>query len=137
MEHTQAMQIGELAQTLGLNPKTLRYYEQIGVLPQPQRNANGYRLYTPQDADHLRFILKSKTIGFTLEGIREIVTLQRSGEQPCAHVEALIEEKVADIDAQLRALMDVRAELVALQSEAQHSKTVQGCICAIIEQHGA
>ena len=135
VQTNEQMQIGELAQALRLNPKTLRYYEQIGVLPQPQRSANGYRLYTAQDAEHLRFILKAKAIGFTLEEIREIVLLQRNGEPPCGHVEVLIEEKIAAIDAQLRALTDVRAELIAVHNEANHSKTVQACICGIIEQH--
>ena len=136
MEHTREIKIGELAQVLGLNPKTLRYYEQIGLLSQAQRSANGYRLYTPHDVEHLRFILKAKAIGFTLEEIREIVVLQRNGEQPCGHVETLIEEKVAAIDAQLRALTDVRAELVALHNEAKQPKKAQACVCGIIEQHG-
>ncbi len=107
MEHTQTMQIGELAQALELNPKTVRYYEQIGLLPQPQRSESGYRLYTHHAIEHLRFILKAKAIGFTLEEICEIVLLQRNGEQPCSHVETLIEEKVAAIDAQLSGGMSV------------------------------
>ncbi len=135
MEQTREMQIGELAGSLRLNPKTLRYYEQIGLLPQPQRSANGYRLYTAQDYAHVRFILKAKAIGFTLAEIREIVVLQHSGVQPCRHVETLIEEKVAAIDARLRVLADVRAELAALHNEAHHSKTAPACICGIIEQH--
>ncbi len=106
------------------------------MLPQPHRSANGYRLYTPLDAEHLRFILKAKAIGFTLDEIREIVVVQRRGEQPCGHVETLIEGKVAAIDAQLRALRDVRAEFVALHNEANQSKTAPACICGIIEQHG-
>ncbi len=137
MEQTNAqMQIGELAQVVELNPKTIRYYEEIGVLPAAQRSSNGYRLYTQHDVEHLRFILKAKAIGFTLEEIREIVALQRKGERPCDHVETLIEEKVAAIDAQLCALTDVRAELVALHKEAKQTKTARACICGIIEQHG-
>ena len=129
------LQIGELAQALGLNPKTIRYYEEIGLLPLPQRSASGYRLYSSHDAEQLRFILKAKAIGFTLDEIRDVVTLQRSGKQPCCHVETLLEEKVAAIDAQLQALAEVREELVALHKEAACSKTAPALICGIIEQH--
>ena len=63
------MRIGQLANEVGLNPKTLRYYEQIGLLPAPQRSPSGYRLYTAADRERLDFIAKAKAIGLTLEEI--------------------------------------------------------------------
>ncbi len=63
MEQTRALQIDELAQALGLNPKTIRYYEEISLLSPPHRSAKGYRLYTAHDAIYLRFLLKAKTLG--------------------------------------------------------------------------
>ncbi len=132
---TQQMRIGELAEALQLNPKTIRYYEEIGLLPEARRGANGYRWYTHHDAEQLRFILKAKAIGFKLEEIREIVMLQRGGEQPCDHVETLIKDKLAAVDGQLRALTDVRQQLAALRAAAKHTKIRRGCICGIIETH--
>jgi DNA-binding transcriptional MerR regulator len=132
---TEDMRIGELAEAVRLNPKTIRYYEEIGLLPQARRGANGYRWYTHHDVEQLRFVLKAKTIGFKLEEIREIVRLQRGGEQPCDHVETLIKNKLAAVDGQLRALTDVRQQLAALRAVAKRTKNRRGCICGIIETH--
>ena len=122
MEHdvrNQAqVRIGELATELGLNPKTIRYYEEIGLLPTPQRTPAGYRLYSAADRERLQFIGKAKAIGLTLEEIREILMLRRDGERPCAHVLGLLDQKLATVDAQLRTLTDFRQDLVALRQAA-------------------
>jgi DNA-binding transcriptional MerR regulator len=129
------MQIGQLATLVGLNPKTLRYYEQIGLLPPPQRSPSGYRLYTAADQERLDFIAKAKAIGLTLEEIRDILTLKGNGQPPCAHVRRLLEEKLAVIEAQLRALADVRQELMALRTSATRTMLADARVCGIIEQH--
>lgn len=127
--------IGELANDFGINPKTIRYYEEIGLLPKPSRSASGYRLYSTADRERLRFILKAKDIGLTLEEIGEIVTLRLDGEQPCAHVSVLLDRKLAAVDAQLRALSEFRDELVLLREEAASGTTGDARFCWIIEQH--
>jgi DNA-binding transcriptional MerR regulator len=88
MENTTGRQlkIGELATVLGLNPKTIRYYEDIGLLPKPQRTVSGYRLYEAADVERLSFIGKAKAIGLTLEEIREISDARPDGQRPCEHV---------------------------------------------------
>ncbi len=129
------VRIGELATELGLNPKTIRYYEEIGLLPAPQRTPAGYRLYTAADRERLQFIGKAKAIGLTLEEIREILTLRRDGERPCAHVLALLDQKLATVDAQLRTLTDFRQDLVALREEAAETMSGDACVCGIIELH--
>ncbi|MDP8900894.1 MAG: heavy metal-responsive transcriptional regulator [Actinomycetota bacterium] len=100
--------IGELAGELGLNPKTIRYYEAIGLLPAPARTATGYRLYGTADRERLRFIGKAKAIGLTLAEIGEVLTLRDDGTCPCPHVLGLLDRKLAAVDAQLRLLSDVR-----------------------------
>ena len=108
------MRTGEFATQEGINPKTIRYYEEVGVLPAPQRSPSGYRLYTVEDRERLLFIVKAKAIGLTLEEIREIIVLRGQGQQPCNHVLMRIEEKLTAIDDQLRALSDMRQELLTL-----------------------
>jgi DNA-binding transcriptional MerR regulator len=79
------MRIGELAAALDLNPKTIRYYEDIGLLPQPKRSAAGYRLYDDADHERLRFILKAKAVGLSLEEISRILAICDQGQPPCKH----------------------------------------------------
>jgi len=89
--------IGEVAAAVGLNPKTLRYYEEIGLLPPPPRTATGYRLYDEEAAERLRFILQARAVGLTLEEISEIMRLRGDGQEPCAHVLALLDRKLMAI----------------------------------------
>jgi MerR family transcriptional regulator, Zn(II)-responsive regulator of zntA len=129
------LRIGELASELGLNPKTLRYYEEIRLLPAPRRTSSGYRVYDASDRQRLCFIAKAKAIGLTLEEIREILALRDRGESPCEHVLALLDRKLAKVDQQLRALVDFRQELIVLREEAAETMRADACVCGIIEQH--
>src|SRR5262249_36777979 len=124
--------IGELAAEFGLNPKTLRYYEQIGLLPAPRRTRAGYRLYVA-DRERLGFILKARSIGLTLDEIVEILALQRQGQRPCGHVLTLLDRKGAAIDQQLRAREDVRRDPVTVRQEAADGIPADGAFCGIIE----
>jgi DNA-binding transcriptional MerR regulator len=130
------LHIGALASELGINTKTIRYYEELGLLPAPARTASGYRLYTPGDREQLEFIIKAKTTGLTLEEIGEILALWRQGREPCEHVAAMLDRKLDAIDRQLQALTDLRHELASLRDEAR-AKPAAGCVCGIIEQHAS
>jgi DNA-binding transcriptional MerR regulator len=130
-----SLRIGELAAELGLNPKTLRYYEAIGLLPQPRRNAAGYRLYGTAERERLRFIARAKALGFSLQEIAEILALRQAGTEPCAHVRELIDRKLAAVTAQLQLLEELRGELQLLHTEAQETSCSCTPICSIIELH--
>lgn len=129
------VRIGELASEFGLNPKTVRYYEQLGLLSAARRSRAGYRLYDSQDRDRLRFIIKAKAIGLTLKEIGEILELRRQGLRPCEHVVTLLDRKLSEIEGQIRALGDFREELLALRHEASNKSVGEACVCGIIEQH--
>lgn len=129
------LRIGELAAQLGMNPKTIRYYEECGLLPPPKRAANGYRIYDAADRERLEFIAKAKAIGFTLEEIAEILAIRRAGQQPCEHVLMLLDRKLAAVEEQLRKLVEVQRELTALRHEAAHTMTEDAVVCGIIEHH--
>lgn len=125
--------IGELADAVGLNAKTIRYYEALGLLSEPERTAAGYRLYDERDRERLEFILKAKRVGLTLEEIRDILSLRDTGQAPCEHVLELIGHKLATIDEQLHILGNLRIHLLHLKEAATETARREGAICGILE----
>lgn len=126
--------IGQLAGEMGLNPRTIRYYEALGLLPAPSRTAAGYRLYSEADRERLQFIARAKAVGLTLSEIGGILRLHGAGEPPCAHVSALLDRKIVAVDRQLHALSVFRRELVALRAAATEARTRPSRVCGILEQ---
>ena len=135
--NSSRIRIGELAAELGLNPKTIRYYEEIGLLPPARRADNGYRFYGDADRERLHFIGKAKAVGLTLEEIGEILGLRRDGEQPCEHVLMLLDRKLNAVKEQLRTLAEFQQDLLALREEASKTMRTDACVCGIIEQYAA
>jgi DNA-binding transcriptional MerR regulator len=129
------LRIGELAVELGINPKTIRYYEEIGLLPAPARSPAGYRLYSAADGERLRFIAKAKAIGFTLREIREILARRDDGMEPCPYVGQLLDQKLTAVETQLQLLAEMRAELLALKAETAVTACSSTPICGPIELH--
>ncbi len=126
------MRIGELAQRLGLNPKTIRYYESIGLLPQPERTASGYRTYEQSDEDLLIFIRTAQRLGITLDEVREILALRDRGERPCTYVRNVLRRQVAEIHQRITELERLRDELLALEALAD-SLPEEGAVCRLID----
>jgi MerR family transcriptional regulator, Zn(II)-responsive regulator of zntA len=129
------VRIGELAADVQLNPKTIRYYEEIGLLPAPRRTAAGYRQYSAADRERLRFIAKAKVLGFTLREIGELLALRDGGEEPCSYLGQLLDHKLAAIEVQLALLTELRAEFQALRMEMATTACSSTPICGIIELH--
>jgi DNA-binding transcriptional MerR regulator len=132
VEHTK-MSIGDLATELGLNPRTIRYYEAIGLLPQPPRSASGYRLYGDDDRERLEFIAKAKALGLTLQQIGVILAIRRSGKPPCRHVVDLFDEKLAAIEEQINSLRRLHQTILTLRSKSAAMTSCDGPICAIFD----
>ncbi|OJW05717.1 MAG: heavy metal-responsive transcriptional regulator [Chloroflexi bacterium 54-19] len=127
--------IGELAAQFDLNPKTIRFYEEIGLLPVPPRTEAGYRLYNLADLERLSFITKAKAVGFSLEEIAEILKLRQIGQRPCYHMLEILDRKIAAVDQQITALQEFRKDLGSLREEAGELSGVGGLVCGIIEHH--
>lgn len=127
------MLIGELADRLGVNPKTIRYYESIGVLPEPARTESGYRVYGPGDVDRLGFVKTAQRLGLALDEVREILALRERGEPPCGYVRSVLRRQVSDIDRQIAELERLRGQLVALDQRAQEVPESDAAICGLIE----
>lgn len=127
--------IGPLAAELGVNPKTIRYYGEIGLLAAPRRTPAGYRVYGLAERDRLRFILKAKGVGLKLDEIRAVLGIRGRGVQPCARVLELVDAKLAAVEDRLHALREYRQELLDLRREAERTRRAAACVCGIIEQH--
>lgn len=117
-----------------MNPRTIRYYETIGVLPRAARTESGYRLYTQDAVDRLEFILKAKTLGLTLEEVRRILSLHDEGVAPCEHTRDFVRRKVWEADEKIASLRALKKTLSkALKSRfRKHS----AAFCPIIEEAG-
>jgi Cu(I)-responsive transcriptional regulator len=105
---------GDLAQQCGVNPETIRYYERNQLLPQPPRSPAGYRLFTQQDAQRVRFIKRAQAVGFSLEEIRTLLGLKLDPDGTSGQVRVLAQDKVRAIDEKIRSLQAVRDTLVSL-----------------------
>jgi MerR family transcriptional regulator, copper efflux regulator len=127
------VRIGELADQVGVNPKTVRYYEDIGVLPAADRLASGYRDYTDEDVERLRFVRTAQRLGLSLSEISEILTLRERGERPCEYVLEVLDRQLADLDRRLAEMAELRQELVDLRDVADQLPSEPGCYCSLIE----
>lgn len=112
------MRIGELAKTTGTTPKTLRFYEDAGLLTPAGRTASGYRKFTPDAVDRLNFIRRGRAAGLTLAQIREVVELRDAGATPCRHVKDLLNSRLADLDRQIAELQVLRETVTQLHDDA-------------------
>jgi len=112
------MRIGELAEASSTTTKTLRFYEEAGLLPAPNRTASGYRDYDPDVVARLNFIRRSRTAGLSLAQIREVLDIRDSGSAPCQHVHELLEDRLAGLDRQIAELQALRRTVAQLRDAA-------------------
>ena len=91
---TASLQIGQVAQKTGLSVDAIRFYEKSGLLPRPARTQGGYRLYEEREVADLEFIQKAQQLGFSLNEIRELFSIQRHPHEVCVHVRDLIAQKL-------------------------------------------
>ncbi len=131
-----ALQIGQLAERVGVSAKTIRYYEQLGLLPEPVRSESGYRLYGADDEERLRFISTARRTGFTLGEVKEILALRDGGVAPCDYVREAIQRRLGEVDRQLSELRQLKRELGKLDAVARslprQPETAAG-FCHILE----
>jgi DNA-binding transcriptional MerR regulator len=112
-----AMRIGELAEATGTTAKTLRFYEDSGLL-RSDRAANGYREYGQGAVARLDFIRRGRAAGLTLAQVREVIDIRETGDAPCGHVHDLLSARLDDIDSQLADLQALRGTVAQLRDEA-------------------
>jgi MerR family transcriptional regulator, copper efflux regulator len=127
------MRIGAVAQEAGVPAKTIRFWEQEGLLASPERTPAGYRDYRPEVVERLTFIRHAQAGGLTLRQIRQVLDIGDSGDPPCEHVGRVVEERLAEVDARIAELAATRAHLQRLvrRAAAQDPTDCRG-YCSII-----
>ncbi|XAS69751.1 heavy metal-responsive transcriptional regulator [Micrococcaceae bacterium Sec5.7] len=112
------MRIGETAEASGVTAKTVRFYEDRGLLPPAGRASNGYREYGEETVGRLGFIRRARAAGLTLAQIQEILDLRDAGQAPCIHVRDLLALRLAELDTRIAELTALRATVADLHEVA-------------------
>ena len=113
------MRIGQLAERAGMTAKTLRFYEQAGLLPAPHRTPSGYRDYEEAALHRLRFIKAAQAAGLALAEITDVIAAREHTGPPCRHVAALLDEHAVDLDRRVAELTALRDEVQRLRDRAK------------------
>lgn len=129
------LSIGTLARRTGTNVQTIRYYEQIGLMPEPGRSEGGQRRYGTLELDRLAFIRHSRQLGFSLEAIRELLDLSDSPERSCVQVDAVAQKQLREVEARISRLEALRMELQRMISECRSDRVANCRILEVLRDH--
>ncbi|NJL84120.1 MAG: heavy metal-responsive transcriptional regulator [Chloroflexaceae bacterium] len=132
------LKIGDVAAHSGLSVKTIRYYDELGLLSAAvRRGRTGYRLFEPKIFNRLAFIKRAQSLGLSLEEIKEILAIRDGGELPCDRVKERLQEKLVAIAAQIAALEMLKSELQTLLAGWQEDpapEAAQRTICPNLQR---
>ncbi len=128
-----SMRIGELAERTGFSADTIRYYETIGVMPEPERTSGGQRLFGEPAVERLGFVHHAQTLGLALEEIAEILLLVDEGVEPCEHVEGRLRQRLEEVEQRIDELAALRRRLTTALRHAEQNRDEGACRCRIIE----
>jgi DNA-binding transcriptional MerR regulator len=103
--------VSKLAEEVGTSADALRYYERIGLLPEPARSPAGYRLYGTEAVERVRFIKRAQRVGLRLDDIRGLVEVRERGLCPCGGTRSLLEERLAELDQEMALLSSLRHDI--------------------------
>jgi len=131
------MQIGELAKRSAVTVQTVRFYERLRLLPEPQRKDSGYRVYSEPDLKRLLFVRQAKSLGFSLDEIREILRMRERGHCPCGDVISIAQRHLRTVEEQITQLSKFRDGLSQAVKQWKRSgkQTISAdAICVLIER---
>jgi DNA-binding transcriptional MerR regulator len=129
------VKIGEFAQRTGTTTKTLRFYEQAGLLPEPARTPAGYRDYDDSGVERLRFVKAAQSAGLSLAEIRDVIAAREDSGPPCAHVAALLAAHAVALDRRIAELSALREEVRRLYERAKYldpARCDEAAVCHVI-----
>lgn len=132
----QSTSIGEAAKESGVKVPTIRYYEQIGLLPAPSRTESNRRLFEAADLRRLAFIRHARELGFEIEAIRALLTLQDDPGQPCATADSIAKARLVEVRQRIRSLTALEAELEVMVEGCRHGRVEECQVIEILADHG-
>jgi len=131
------LSIGTLAKRTGTKVQTIRYYEQIGLLPEPERSEGGQRRYGDADQDRLAFVRHARQLGFALDAIRELLELSDNPGRSCADVDRIAQRQLKEVEIRIARLESLRMELKRMLRECR-SDTIADCrVLEVLRDHAA
>ena len=130
----QTLTIGRLARQAGVNLETVRYYERVGIMPAPDRTEGGHRSYATEHAERLKFIRRSRELGFGIETIRRLISVGEAETQACCEVRDMAKDQIASIDAKISDLTRLRQVLQRAVVDCGDGTEVR---CPVIRQLGS
>jgi Cd(II)/Pb(II)-responsive transcriptional regulator len=126
-ERKDLIKIGELANMVGVQVVTIRYYEKEGLLAKPQRSPNGYRTYRRGDVERLRFVRHCREHGMAIEDIKTLLKLREAPERDCMEVNTLVDDHIKKLEEQLASLQALKGRLVELRGKCPHGGAISNC----------
>ena len=124
---TKPLMIGDLGRRTGTKVNTIRFYEEVGLLPTPARTASGRRTYGEDDLRRLAFIRHARSLGFGTAMIRSLLDLAAQPERECGEARAIAVHHLAEVDSRIRRLKTLRAELDRMVSECEGQQRIAEC----------
>lgn len=127
--------IGTLARRTGTKVQTIRYYEQIGLMPEPGRTEGGQRRYGDAELDRLAFIRHSRQLGFPLEAIRELLDLSDHPDRDCGAADSIARRRLREVDTRIARLEALRRELQRMISECRGGTASDCRVLEVLRDH--
>ncbi|WDR02158.1 helix-turn-helix domain-containing protein [Devosia algicola] len=128
--------IGEVARHTGVKVPTIRYYEQIGLLPRPTRTANNRRVYDLNDLNRLTFIRHARELGFDVDAIRTLLALQDQPQRSCQQADSIAKARLIDVEQRIASLGALKAELERMVLGCSHGRVEDCRVIEILADHG-
>jgi Cu(I)-responsive transcriptional regulator len=135
IEVAAMLTIGTLARKTGTKVQTIRYYEQIGLLPEPGRSAGGQRRYLPKDQDRLAFVRHARQLGFSLDAIRELLDLADNPHQSCAGADSIAQRQLKQVEQRLDRLKALQQELKRMIGECSGDRVADCRVLEVLRDH--
>jgi Cu(I)-responsive transcriptional regulator len=127
--------IGHLARATDCKVQTIRFYEQIGLLPPPARSAGNQRVYTESDAERLSFVRHCRELGFSLDAIRELLSLADHPDRPCATADRIAQIHLRDVEQRIARLRALQTELRRMIAECSGGRIADCRIMEVLTDH--
>lgn len=131
----RALSIGDLGKQTGTKVQTIRYYEQVGLLPAPARTAGNQRSYTRSHADRLAFIRHSRELGFSLDAIRTLLALSDDPNRSCEQADRIARHHLQEVNARIESLSVLKAELERMVRQCRRGKIAECRVIEVLADH--